>query len=108
MYDLIVERKNKYAVAAKYCRAELGNNELLMQAIEAAEQCAGVASNYKATGQIDKAKLAPGLTPEKLFGLSAAEKSAKYDEIILELEQKCTALQDTARKCLDGSKKVKK
>ena len=82
MYDLIIARKDKYTLAAKYCKSELINTELLIKALESAEKCAKVANGYKENGVVDKANLPINLSPEVLFGLNTSEKSAKFDEII--------------------------
>lgn len=108
MYDLIVARKEKYKVAVQYCKSELGNNELLLRALDSAEKCAKVAKGYQDNAVIDKANLPPNLTPELLFGVSAADKADQFDTIIAIQEQAAKDAHAAAQKCLEGSKKVKK
>ena len=108
MYDLIIARKDKYKIAVNYCKQILENKELLLKALDAAEKCAKVAEGYKTNGVIDKGNLPPNLTPEVLFGISATDKAAQFDEIIAVQEKSAKDIQENARKCLEGSKKVKK
>ena len=108
MYDLIIARKDKYKVAVQYCKSELGNNELLLRALDSAEKCAKVAKGYQDNGVIDKANLPPNLTPEVLFGVNAADKASQFDEIIAIQEKSAKEAHAAAQKCLEGSKKVKK
>lgn len=50
--------------------------------LEEAEKLSSVAMEYKTSHVFNKAKLAPNLTPEILFGLSNEDRSAKYSSLI--------------------------
>lgn len=80
----------------------------MLKMLEEAEKLSKVAADYKATSKFNKGDLSPQLTPEILFGMTLEEKASKFEEIVGQMDAELKDHQAKAKKCLDGSKAVKK
>ena len=76
--------------------------------MDRAEKLKQVATDYKCTSKFDKANLVPALSGEILFDMSQEEKAQRLDTLFKEVNSQMQDITAKAKKCLDGSKQVKK
>ena len=82
----------------------VGNKQLALAHFSAAEKLKNIYDHYKMTGVIEKATIAPKMTPELLY----PGRNQQFTEIILKLEQQKKFYGGNAMKCMDGAEKVLK
>lgn len=108
IYDSILDRRDDYKIGAQYAMQVLKNKLIAGNMLSMAEQLTHVATDYKTTNKFNKDQLAKALTPDALFGMSKEEKDEKYQVIIDKYEEQFKDLSARAKKCIEGSKQVKK
>ena len=108
IHDSIMQRMDKYKEACSYCSKVLGDKKRALKMLDEAEKLKQVATDYKCTNKFDKSLLAPQLTSEILFGISKEDKAEKFQLVIDDLDKKMKEESTKAKKCLEGSKAVKK
>ena len=107
LYEGMVQRLDKYKVAAGYAMKEMKCPNTANKMLLEAEKLKSASLDYKTTNRFVKSNLSPVLTPRILFGMTIEEKEEKFQAIIDEYEAEIKTMSDKARKCIEGSKQVK-